>query len=87
VRRSDQPPSGDTDELLAKIHETIDKYVRPALATDGGGLEIQGLEGTTVLVRYQGACGGCGSAVTGTLMAIENLLQTEVDENLTVAAI
>jgi Fe-S cluster biogenesis protein NfuA len=87
---SAQPKEADEstgDALLDKINSTVERFVRPALASDGGGIEVEGLEGTTVLVRYQGACGGCGMSTSGTLMAIENLLQREVDENLTVQAV
>jgi NFU1 iron-sulfur cluster scaffold homolog, mitochondrial len=74
------------DDILGKVNATIDKFVRPALAGDGGGLEVLGMEGATVFIRYQGACGGCPSAVTGTLFAIENLLKDQVDEAITVQA-
>ena len=62
----------------------LDDRVRPALAGDGGGLEIIGLTDKTLQIRYQGACGTCPSSIAGTLMAIQNLLQTEIDEELTV---
>jgi Fe-S cluster biogenesis protein NfuA len=58
--------------------------VRPALAGDGGGLQVLGVEGKTVLIRYEGACGSCPSSTAGTLMAIQNLLQSEVDDELVV---
>ncbi len=66
-------------ELLKKINDVINTRVRPALAGDGGGLEIRGLEGYTLKIRYQGACGSCPSAIRGTLIAIENLLKREVN--------
>jgi Fe-S cluster biogenesis protein NfuA len=74
----------DEDGLLSQVNEVIDRFVRPALAGDGGGLEIMGIEGNTVLVRYHGACGSCPSATMGTLVAIENLLRDQIDENLCV---
>jgi Fe-S cluster biogenesis protein NfuA len=77
-------PASDDVELMQKINEVLDDRVRPALAGDGGGLEIVGLQGKTLRVRYQGACGSCPSSIAGTLMAIENMLQSEVDEELKV---
>lgn len=65
--------------LLKKINEILDTRVRPALAGDGGGLEVRGLEGLTLKIRYQGACGSCPSSIRGTLVAIENLLRREVN--------
>ncbi len=73
-------------ELLKKINEVIDTRVRPALAGDGGGLEIRGLEGYTLKIRYQGACGSCPSAIRGTLIAIEHLLKREVNPAIEVVS-
>ncbi|MHC5066656.1 MAG: NifU family protein [Planctomycetota bacterium] len=76
--------SGDDAELLTQINDLLDDRVRPALAGDGGGLEVLGLVGKTLQIRYQGACGSCPSSIAGTLMAIQNLLQHEVDSELSV---
>lgn len=66
-------------ETLKIINDILDKRVRPALAGDGGGLEVLDLHDKTLTIRYQGACGTCPSAIQGTLVAIENLLKREVD--------
>lgn len=76
--------SVDETELLKKINEVLDTRVRPALAGDGGGLEVMGIEGTTLKIRYQGACGSCPSSIRGTLVAIENLLRREVNSAIEV---
>ena len=77
-------PKGGDPEMLAKINALLDDRVRPALAGDGGGLQVMGLEGKTLYIRYEGACGSCPSSTSGTLMAIQNLLQSEVDDDLVV---
>lgn len=74
-----QLSSEDETELLKKINEILDQRVRPALAGDGGGLEVLGLESNKLTIRYQGACGSCPSAIRGTMVAIENLLRREVN--------
>lgn len=76
--------SDDETELLKSINDILDQRVRPALAGDGGGLEVLGLEGYTLSIRYQGACGSCPSAIRGTLVAIENLLRREINPNIEV---
>jgi len=76
--------SEESTETLKKIEEIIDLRVKPALAGDGGGLEILGLEEKTLTIRYQGACGSCPSSIRGTLVAIENLLKREVDPEIEV---
>ena len=79
-----QLSSQEETELLKKINEVLDQRVRPALAGDGGGLEVRGLEGYTLMIKYQGACGSCPSSIRGTLTAIENLLRREVSPSIEV---
>lgn len=71
--------SQEEDELLKSINHFLDVRVRPALAGDGGGLQVLGIDGYTLRIRYQGACGSCPSAISGTLNAIENLLRREIN--------
>lgn len=78
--------SEESTATLKKISDIIDLRVKPALAGDGGGLEILGLEEKTLTIRYQGACGSCPSSVRGTLVAIENLLKREVDPEMEVVS-
>jgi len=75
------------DPRLLRINEILDEKVRPALAGDGGYLEIIGLKDHTLSIRYQGACGSCPSSLTGTLMSIESMLRQEVDPELEVVAV
>jgi NFU1 iron-sulfur cluster scaffold homolog, mitochondrial len=76
----------ESNELLKKVNELLDQKVRPALAGDGGGLQVLGIDGLTVRIRYQGACGSCPSAISGTLMAIEGLLRRDINPSITVVA-
>lgn len=76
--------SEEESQILKQIKSILDERVRPALAGDGGGLEVMGLDGNILKIKYQGACGTCPSAIRGTLLAIENLLKREVDPNIQV---
>ncbi|HMZ27136.1 MAG TPA: NifU family protein, partial [Elusimicrobiota bacterium] len=78
---------GSTDEKLALINAVIDENVRPALAGDGGGLEVLEFSDNVLTVHYQGACGSCASATSGTLYAIQNLLQRMVDPKIQVVSV
>jgi len=73
-------------ELLKQINEILNNRVRPALAGDGGGLEVLGLEGFKVMIKYQGACGSCPSSINGTLRAIEGLLRRDINPAIEVVA-
>jgi Fe-S cluster biogenesis protein NfuA len=75
------------DPRLAQINEILDEKVRPALAGDGGWLEVLNLKEHTLSIRYQGACGSCPSSLSGTLMAIEGMLKQEVDPEIEVVAV
>jgi len=74
------------DPKLREIDALLDERIRPYLAGDGGWLEIVGLEGSTLRIRYEGACGSCPSSLTGTLMAIENMIREEIDPDIEVVA-
>jgi Fe-S cluster biogenesis protein NfuA len=68
---------GPFDELrLQSINALLDERVRPALHKDGGDIQVLGLVGNRLRVRYQGACGTCPTAFAGTLASIEGLLHT-----------
>lgn len=68
--------SFDDEPRLAAIRELLDQQIRPALMADGGDLQIVGLEGNVLSIRYFGACGSCPSSLAGTLSAIGRLAQT-----------
>ncbi len=72
---------------IAEINELLDERIRPYLASDGGWLEILELEDHTLKIRYEGACGSCPSSLTGTLMAIENMIKEEIDPEIEVIAV
>ncbi|QQS32015.1 MAG: NifU family protein [Acidobacteriota bacterium] len=75
------------DPVLAEINDLLDDRIRPYLASDGGWLEVLGLEDNTLRIRYEGACGSCPSSLTGTLMAIENMIREEIHPDITVIAV
>lgn len=77
----------EDDPILQKVREVLVETILPALAADGGGLEIVGRHDKQVMIRYQGACNSCPSALTGTLAAIEGMLQKEVDPELVVISV
>lgn len=69
-----------------KIEEILDHTIRPGLQGDGGDITVMKYEADTkrVYVSYEGACGTCPSATSGTLMAIEGILRDEFDPGLEV---
>jgi Fe-S cluster biogenesis protein NfuA len=75
------------DPRLLRINEILDERIRPYLAADGGWLEVVSLEEKKLTIKYQGACGSCPSSLSGTLMAIEGMMQQEIDPEMEVVTI
>lgn len=75
------------DPRVEQIREVIGEQILPYLQGDGGGMELKALVDNQLMIRYQGACGTCPASLSGTLMAIENLIQSEVDPDITVVSV
>ena len=79
-------------QKLKEIEAVIDENIRPMLVMDGGNMEIldikDGYGGVTdVYIRYLGACSECASRSTGTLFAIEVVLQEKLSKNIRILPI
>ena len=71
-------------EKYEAIDKFFDEHIRPALAGDGGGIELELVKGHEVIVSYQGACGTCPSSSGATLAGIERALRQHVDKDIEV---
>jgi len=76
----------DRDRQTEVVNALLDVSIRPALANDGGGINILAIEGKQIKIHYQGACGSCPSSTTGTLQYIEQFLQEAIHSELEVQA-
>jgi Fe-S cluster biogenesis protein NfuA len=77
----------DDNPQVREIEALLDERIRPYLAGDGGWVEVAGFENKTLKIRYEGACGSCPSSLTGTLMAIENMIKDEIDPEIEVITV
>lgn len=67
--------------LLAKINDVINRKVRPFLQQDGGDIEVVDFrDDGMVLVKLQGACHGCPSAMQTLSFGVERALKNEIEE-------
>ena len=83
--KEDFPNCNDKEKTLI-VEAVLNQAIRPALANDGGGVDILSIEGNIIKVHYQGACGTCPSSTTGTLSYIETFLKDTLHSDLTVQA-
>ena len=78
-------------QRIKTIDAVLDSDIRPMLVMDGGNMEIidikENMPHYDLYIRYLGSCSGCSSGSTGTLFAIESVLQQKIDENLRVLPI
>ena len=72
---------------IKAIEAVLDEHIRPALARDGGGIELEDVQPgenriVNVHVRYQGSCKGCAGSVGGTLTFVEQTLQKHLSDKI-----
>jgi Fe-S cluster biogenesis protein NfuA len=72
--------TGDEAEIVKKIKELIETYVKPAVEMDGGNIEFKSWEDGVVTVKMQGACSGCPSSTVTLQAGIEGMLKRMVPE-------
>ena len=95
---ADKLESGNLDftsmtiaQKVKAIDKVLDEHIRPMLVMDGGNMEIIDVKDsekyTDIYIRYLGACSGCASGYSGTLYAIESMLQEKLYENIRVLPI
>lgn len=72
--------TGEEAELVKKIKELIDTYVKPAVEMDGGNIEFKSFDKGIVTVILQGSCSGCPSSTVTLKAGIEGMLKRMVPE-------
>ncbi len=72
--------SEDDVEIVKKIKDLIDTYVRPGVEMDGGNIEFKKYDKGIVHVIMQGACSGCPSSTVTLKAGIEGMLKRMIPE-------
>jgi Fe-S cluster biogenesis protein NfuA len=72
--------SGDEADLVKRIKELIDTYVKPAVEMDGGNIEFKSFDKGVVTVILQGSCSGCPSSTVTLKAGIEGMLKRMIPE-------
>jgi Fe-S cluster biogenesis protein NfuA len=71
--------SRTADDFETRLRAVLDK-VRPFLQMDGGDIELVAIEDKNALVRMQGACHGCPSAIYTLKMGVEQAIRREIPD-------
>ena len=72
--------SEDDAEIVQKIKELIQTYVKPAVEMDGGNIEFSSYKEGVVSVLLQGACSGCPSSTVTLKAGIEGMMKRMIPE-------
>ncbi|MEC8677854.1 MAG: NifU family protein [Candidatus Margulisiibacteriota bacterium] len=75
-----QKKNENASEIEVKIRQILDDEIRPAIAMDGGDIELKSFNDGIVTVHLQGACSTCPSSTMTLKMGIENRLKSEIPE-------
>lgn len=84
--KSDIQYSEEEKEIVKKIKDLIDTYVKPAVEMDGGNIEFKSYVKGVVTVELQGACSGCPSSTQTLKGGIEGMMKRMVPEVTEVVA-
>ena len=79
--------NGEDSPELKKIKEILEKDIQPAVAMDGGYIELVSYEDGIVYLNLQGACSGCPSSSFTLKQGIEERLKQFVPDIKEVVAI
>ncbi len=70
----------DDDDVVKRIKELLDNYVRPAVEMDGGAIQFKSYEAGTVNLALQGSCSGCPSSMITLKAGIEGMMKRMIPE-------
>ena len=80
-----KPQGGEEIELnesdvVKRIKELLDNYVRPAVEMDGGAIQFRSYDDGVVNLMLQGSCSGCPSSMITLKAGIEGMMKRMIPE-------
>lgn len=72
--------AADDDDVVKRIKELLDNYVRPAVEMDGGAIQFKSYEEGKVNLMMQGSCSGCPSSMITLKAGIEGMMKRMIPE-------
>jgi len=70
----------DDSDVVKRIKELLDNYVRPAVEMDGGAIQFKSYDAGTVNLMLQGSCSGCPSSMITLKAGIEGMMKRMIPE-------
>lgn len=72
--------SADDTDVVKRIKELLDNYVRPAVEMDGGAIQFRSYDDGVVNLMLQGSCSGCPSSMITLKAGIEGMMKRMIPE-------
>jgi Fe-S cluster biogenesis protein NfuA len=70
----------DDDDVVKRIKELLENYVKPAVEMDGGAIQFRSYSGGVVNLTMQGSCSGCPSSMITLKAGIEGMMKRMIPE-------
>lgn len=70
----------DDTDVVVRIKELLENYVRPAVEMDGGAIQFRGYKDGIVSLILQGSCSGCPSSMITLKAGIEGMMKRMIPE-------
>jgi NFU1 iron-sulfur cluster scaffold homolog, mitochondrial len=80
VAKKETEVSGDDTDVVVRIKELLENYVKPAVEMDGGAISFKGYDNGTVKLMMQGSCSGCPSSMITLKAGIEGMMKRMIPE-------
>jgi Fe-S cluster biogenesis protein NfuA len=72
--------AADDDDVVKRIKELLDNYVKPAVEMDGGAIQFKSYNDGIVNLMLQGSCSGCPSSMITLKAGIEGMMKRMIPE-------
>jgi hypothetical protein len=70
----------DDDDIVKRVKELLENYVKPAVEMDGGAIQFKSYEDGVVNLMLQGSCSGCPSSMKTLKAGIEGMMKRMIPE-------
>lgn len=80
VKPADNTVHADDSDVVKRIKELLENYVKPAVEMDGGAISFRGYEDGVVKLMMQGSCSGCPSSMITLKSGIEGMMKRMIPE-------
>ncbi len=70
----------DDDDVVKRIKELLENYVKPAVEMDGGAIQFRSYDDGVVNLAMQGSCSGCPSSMITLKAGIEGMMKRMIPE-------